>query len=134
MTTPEAAQRYLHEHLGQWHGRPYAVFNPHGKDPAELPTIYGFNNGGSGSFYHAALIAEDGTGLGSHMCSDEAYMRHDLGVLEGSCPYRHETFRGHYPDGYRMEFVPSDVMDEHEGLNAAIARNQALPADEPTHV
>ena len=126
MTTPEAAERYLHQHLGRWHGRDYAVYNPKGKDPEDLPVIYGFNNGGRRGWYSGVLLAEDGTGLGGHICSDEGYMRHDLGILEGSRPDRHEKFRAHYPDGYRMEFVPMDEVRGHAGLDAAYERNQEL--------
>jgi hypothetical protein len=57
-------------------------------------------------------------------------MEHDLGILEGTRPDRHETFQKHYPDGYRMEFIPGDVVRErtHEGLEWAYKRNQEQPA------
>ena len=105
MTTPAAARLYEAQHLLSVEGRGWAAFNPHNKPLAELPVIFGFNNGGSPGWYSAVLIAEDGEGLGGHCCSSEAYMPHDLGILEGSRPDRHEGFREHYPDGYRMEFV-----------------------------
>ena len=63
--------------------------------------------------------------MGGHVCSDEGYMRHDLGILEGARPDRHETFREHYPNGYRMDFVPSGEVRTHPGLEAAYQRNQA---------
>lgn len=69
----------------------------------------------------ACLVAEDGTSLGGHICTSEAYMPHDLGVLEGSRPDRHETFQKHYPNGYRMEFVGYDELPNHEGIKAAVA-------------
>jgi hypothetical protein len=116
---------YLAQHLHEVEGRGWAVYNPQEKDFADLPVIYGFNNGRSSSFYEAVLLAEDGTCLGGHACSDEGYMPHDLGVLEGSRPDRHETFRQHYPDGYRMEFVSASAVKEHAGLMAAYERNQA---------
>jgi len=125
MTTPEAAERYLYAHLAEWHGRPVAVYNPHENDVEDLPVIYGFNNGGSPGWYSGCLLAEDGTGLGSHICSHEGYMLHDLGILEGSRPDRHETFRKHYPDGYRMAFIPLDDVRSHKGLDIAYERNQA---------
>lgn len=100
-----------------------AVFNPLNKPEAELPVIYGFNNGGGAGNYYACLMAEDGTGLGSHLCSSEGYMPGDLGCIEGSRPDRHEHFREHYPDGYRMEFVSGDPR-EHAGLMAAAKRAQ----------
>lgn len=101
-----------------------AVFNPHNKPVTELPVIYGFNNGGSYEWYTGFLLSEDGEGLGSHICSSEWFMPGDLGCLEGSRPDRHEDFRKHYPDGYRMEFVPERDVKTHPGLTAAYNRNQ----------
>lgn len=127
MTTPAAEKLYRAQHQHAMEGRGWAFYNPHNKPIEELPAIYGFNNGGSPGWYSACLLAEDGTGLGGHICSHEIYMEHDLGILEGSRPDRHETFREHYPDGYRMEFVPGDVVRSrsHQGLEAAYARNQS---------
>jgi len=125
MTTPAAAEQYLAEHLSAWRGKGYAVFNPHNKPIEELPVIYGFNNGGSPGWLHAVAIAEDGNALGGHVCSAEGYMPYDLGIIEGARDDRHEqSYRPHYPDGYRMDFVPF----EHEGLKLAIERNKALAA------
>lgn len=120
MTTPAAARLYEAQHLMEMEGKRYAIFNPHGKPIDELPVIYGFNNGGSSMFLSAVLIAQDGTPLGGHACSSEGYMPHDLGILEGTRPDRHERFREHYPDGYRMEFVGYNAVKEHDGLMAAI--------------
>lgn len=92
------------------------VYNPHGKPESDLPIIYGFNNGGPREFLSAILVAEDGTFLGGHCCSHEYYMPGDLGILEGSRPDRHETFREHYPDGYRMEFVGFNDVKAHPKL------------------
>lgn len=124
MTTEAAARAYLAEHLREWAGKGFAVYNPHDKPLEELPVIYGFNNGGSPGWFSGCLLAEDGTGLGGHICSSEGYMPHDLGVLDGSRPDRHETFRAHYPDGYRMDFVSYADADKHEALGRAFQRNQ----------
>ena len=120
MTTREAAKLYESQHLVVWQGKGWAVFNPHGKPEESLPVIYGFNNGGSSGWFHGFLLAEDGTHLGDHVSSAEAYIPHDLGVLEGARPARHEEFRKHYPDGYRMEFVGCKAIDGHEKLAKAI--------------
>lgn len=106
--------------------RNYAVYNPHGKPIEQLPVIYGFNNGGSPGWYSGCLLAEDGTSLGSHVCSDEWFMYGDLGIIEGSRLDRHEDFRAHYPDGYRMDFVTSERVKkrDHPGLEAAYRLNQ----------
>lgn len=101
-----------------------AVFNPHCRPIEELPTIFGFNNGGAPGWMDAVLLAEDGTYLGGHICSAEGFMPYDLGIVEGHRPDRHETFREHYPDGYRMEFVCASEVRTHEGLAAAYRRNQ----------
>jgi hypothetical protein len=108
-----------------------AVYNPNGRPVADLPVIYGFNNGGPVGFMHGQLIAEDGTALGSHVCSNEGYMPGDLGVREGTRKDRHETFRAHYPDGYRMEFVGHAEVPKHAALNRAfeLHQKQAPSAD-----
>jgi len=124
MTTPETAALYEAQHNALWNERPLAVFNPNERPLNELPVIYGFNNGGSPRWMSAVLLAEDGTGLGSHCCSSEGYMPHDLGCLEGSRPDRHETFKEHYPDGYRMEFIGKADVKSHEGLMRAYELNQ----------
>lgn len=103
-----------------------AVYNPHNKPEEELPAIYGWNNGGEPGWYHACLIADSGHGMGSHLCSHEGFIPGDLGLVEDSRPDRHEGFRQHYPDGYRMVYVqPSEVMT-HPGLNAAVERNRLV--------
>lgn len=106
----------------------FAVFNPHGKPVDELPIIYGFNNGGGYGFMSGVLLAQDGYGLGGHLCTHEGYMLHDLGILEGTRLDRHETFKRHYPGGYRMEFVSQGDVKNHAGLMEAYRLNQELAA------
>ena len=108
----------------------YEVFNPHDKPLEELPFIWGFNNGGSPGWMSGCLISQDGEGLGGHLCSAEFYMYHDLGIEKGSRSDRHEGFRKHYPDGYRMDFVPYEDVCTHEGLQAAIKLNNTKYAKE----
>lgn len=127
MTT--AAAYYELQHRAKWQGKGWAVFNPHGKSEDCLPVIFGFNNGGQSGWMSACLVAEDGALFAGHMCSSEGYMPHDLGVLEGSRPDRHETFRKHYPDGYRMEFVGYAEVDGHEKLMSAIKIANAKDAE-----
>ena len=103
----------------------YAIYNPNNKPESELPVIYGFNDGGSDGFLYGTLLAEDGTALGGHICSNEGYMYSDLGILEGSRDDRHEHFRKHYPEGYRMDFVPYDQVKQHVGLLSAFAKHKA---------
>ena len=129
MTTEAAARLYLAQHEVEMEGKGHAVYNPHGKPLHELPWIIGFNNGGSHGFLSACLLAEDGTGLGGHICSAEGYMPHDLGILEGTRPDRHETFREHYPDGYRMDFVQKDDVLKDPRLQKAYELNQKMERD-----
>lgn len=125
MTTPAAAALYLARHRLAHEGRRWAIHNPHGMPIDSLPVIYGFNNGGDQGWWKGVIMAEDGTCLGGHICSHEGYMPADLGVLEGTRPDRHERFREHYPDGYRMEFIGmDDVREGHAGLDAAYTLNQ----------
>jgi hypothetical protein len=124
MTTPVRAAIYLAEHQAQHQGSPYVVFNPKGKPLSELPFIYGFNNGGYDSWWEAVLLAQDGEFLGNNICSHEFYMPHDLGVIEGSSPHRHEIFQKHYPDGYRMDFIGLNDVANHAGLKEAFRLNQ----------
>jgi len=101
-----------------------AYYNPKDISFLDLPVIYGFNNGGSPGYYSAVLLAEDGTCLGSHLCSGESYMRQDLGIFEGTRPDRHEDFKTHYPGGYRMEFISEKEAKTHEKLILAYKKNQ----------
>jgi hypothetical protein len=120
MTTEAAARLYEAQHLYEMEGRGNALYNPEQLPYEELPVIYGFNNGGSPGWYEAIAMAEDGTYLGGHICSSEAYMPHDLGILAGTRSDRHETsYQKHYPRGYRMMFVSSNQIAEHEKLNNA---------------
>lgn len=99
------------------------IFNPQNVEPSGLPTIYAFSNarGGDGEAY---AMAADGTVLGSHWCSAEGYVLGDLGVIPGWRDDRHETYRKHYPNGYRMEFVPQRELKTHPGLTEAWRLNQ----------
>lgn len=124
MTTAAAERLYLAQHLMEWEGKGYASHNPHGKPLDELPVIYAFSNvrgGGDGICY---AMAADGTVLGSHWCSNEGYAPHDLGVVVDARLDRHEGYRKHYPDGYRMDFVRAADVRDHAGLTAAFELNQ----------
>lgn len=129
MTTEAAARMYEAEHVLKWNGVPFAFFNPKAIPFYNLPVIYGFSNGRQPGLLLAVLIAEDGPCLGSHACSSESYMPSDLGLLKGSRPDRHKTFKEHYPDGYRMEFVGYDSIEEHEKLQAAFKLNKSSKED-----
>ena len=128
MTTKAAEALYLAQHVYEHEGKGWAVFNPHNKPVQELPAIYGFNNGGSPGWYSAVAISADGHCLGGHCCSAEGYMPHDLGILEGTRQDRHtDQYQKHYPDGYRMVWIPSAEVKGHEGLDEAVRLHQLLP-------
>lgn len=52
------------------------------------------------------------------------------GDYKGARPDRHDGFREHYPDGYRMDFITLNEVRDHEGLARAYAKNQKLSAIE----
>ena len=88
--------------------------------------IYCFSSivrGGDGMAY---AMGDDGVVLGSHWCSSEYYIPHDLGVTEGSRPDRHEEYKKHFPNGYEMEFIHSSDIKTHQGLTKAFELNQLL--------
>lgn len=89
-----------------------------------MPKIFCFSNVKGGGDGIAVALAEDGTVLGTHWCSHEMYIPHDLGVNDGARPDRHEIYKAHYPQGYEMEFVPAWDVLTHKGLQAAVRLNQ----------
>lgn len=86
-----------------------------------MPKIFVFGPGDEGIYY---ALAQDGTVLGSHLCSDEGFASHDLGVRRDSRPDRHVEYAAHYPNGYEMEFVPSRTTQSHVALQEAIRLNR----------
>lgn len=84
------------------------------------PKIYAFSNcgGGDGS---AVALAEDGTCVGGHWCSNEGWIPHDLGVTSD---WHHEDYAKHYPDGFEVVFVAHEDIDGHAELNKALALNK----------
>ena len=90
-----------------------------------MKKIYCFNNGGSYGWMRAVAIAEDGNVLANHTCSNESYMRHDLGI--GS-DWKHENYDKHYGAGnWQLEWV-SD-LDAHTGFQEALRLNSLQVED-----
>jgi hypothetical protein len=84
----------------------------------QLPAIYLFSNSRNGDGV-AYSMCEDGTVLGSHLCSHWGYMRHDL----HDRPDRREACQAHYPGGYRLIVLltpgatpPDDVYERNQEL------------------
>jgi len=88
-----------------------------GQQDESLPVIYLFSNARNGDGV-AYAMAEDGTVLGSHVCSHWGYMRHDLHDRKD----RRAACEAHYPDGYRLVVLStSGALPPPE----VIARNKA---------
>lgn len=88
------------------------------------PKIYAFSNTLTGGDGQAVALAEDGTILATHWCSNETWVPHDLGVTSD---WKHDQYRAHYPDGYEVVFVASVDFDAHEGLQTALKLNATQP-------
>lgn len=87
--------------------------------------IYCFNNGGSPRWLHAIAIADDGHVLVQHVCSDEYYMKHDLGITSD---WKHENYDKHFGPG-NWELVWIADPGKSPELDAAFELNKALPPD-----
>lgn len=87
------------------------------------PKIFVFSSSPTGGEGPCYALAEDGTCLGSHWCSNEGWAKFDLGVEPGTRPDRHKDYAEHYPDGYEMEFIPAKNWEEHEAFSIAFKKN-----------
>lgn len=63
-------------------------------------------------------LAEDGTGLCSHLSSNEDFSKHDMGLTSN---WKHDIYQEHYPDGYELEWVTNF---HHPGFEQAFKLNQ----------
>ena len=71
---------------------------------------------------YAFALAEDGTGLGGHLCSDPSWVSHDMGI---SSDWHHTDYDEHYPNGYTLVFLKPEELDTHENFQKAYKINQA---------
>ena len=124
-------------------GRPYYIYNPHGRRTKSLPVIFGYRDEAFDIDLHervpvfprgidlmrGAMIAEDGTKIGkSFPCADEDELVRKLGCQWFGSDEWHRSLAQIYPDGYRMDFVGSrDRGQKREVLNAAISRAADRP-------
>lgn len=91
-----------------------------------MKKIYCFNNGGSYGWMSAIAIAEDGNVVAVHTCSNESFMRHDLGLTSD---WKHENYNEHYGEGnWELEWVGD--LDNHAGLAEALRLNSLLEEGE----
>ena len=77
---------------------------------------------------YAFALAEDGTWLGGHLCSNPSWIRHDMGF---DSDWHHEDYNKHYPEGYILEFIDLKDLDTHEGYQKAFALNQEMARNGP---
>jgi hypothetical protein len=85
-----------------------------------MDKIYCFINGGSPGFLCVVALAEDGTGICSHLSSNIMYAKHDIGI---SSDWKHDLYKNHYPNGYELEWIDNEDIHTHEGLEIAFKRN-----------
>jgi hypothetical protein len=55
-------------------------------------------------------LAEDGTGLSSHLSSNIDFSKHDMGLTSD---WKHDVYKEHYPDGYELEWIEEKDLDNH---------------------
>ncbi len=72
-----------------------------------LPVIYVFCNqkncDGSGTWHEMVAIAEDGTHLAQHVCSNHFYAPHDMGIVESG--WKRDLYAKHYPNGFSVKWI-----------------------------
>lgn len=83
----------------------------------EKPKVYCFSTARDGGAGTAFGLAEDGTVLAHHGCSDESFVPGDLGSTSHNCA----KYEAHYPDGFAVEFVSAARIAKHEGLWGAMS-------------
>lgn len=77
------------------------------------PKVYVFCNGTFDRDLVMVAVCENGVYLGSHICSNLSFARHDL----TGTPKRKEAIEAVYPDGYEVvvlekgEFPPDEVFE-----------------------
>lgn len=73
--------------------------------------IYVFSNGGNDLGMLAVAVAEDGKQLAGHICSNESFIEHDLGVTS---KWHHESYDKHYGKGnWELVYLkPGDDLPE----------------------
>lgn len=87
-------------------------------------TIFVFNNGGSHGFMSAVALGDDGVLVAGHCCSHEGWMKHDMGLTSD---WKHEEYNAQYGEGnWKLEWIETDGLKEHAGLNAAIKLHESL--------
>lgn len=87
----------------------------------EKPIIFVFCNACAKQWHSIVALAEDGTGLAGHLCSDHAYIGHDMGFTSA---WKHDLYDKHYPGGWQLTYVDAEDIEVHARLREAVARNK----------
>jgi hypothetical protein len=95
-------------------------YNPNDLPLDELPFITCFNNGGRTGWLQAVAIADSGHVLGTHICSDESFMQHDLQML-GVMGSRHTKHYQKHDDALMKVLAKNAVLEEHVPYPDAVA-------------
>lgn len=71
--------------------------------------------------YLAYAMAEDGTGLCSHLSSTVGWAKHDVGLTSN---WKHDLYDKHYPNGYELVWL--DDPEKDEGWKKAFELNKQM--------
>jgi|ERR1051326_1850680 hypothetical protein len=84
--------------------------------------LYIFNNSPGNTDWNVChSMADDGTHLGSHVCSHEHFMQYDLHDRKD----RLETILQHFNgEPYELELISADDVLSHAGLKEALRLNE----------
>ena len=80
------------------------------------------NCDGSGDWHNMVAIAEDGTCLAGHVCSNHGWAWNDMGFTSD---WKRDRYDKHYPDGWELEWVENTNLETHAGIQLAFERNRA---------
>lgn len=73
--------------------------------------IYCFNNGGPYGYMIAVALADDGVCIASHLCTNEHYMPHDLGMMGST--WKHDLYDAHFGKGnWELVWIDDPRTDE----------------------
>jgi hypothetical protein len=75
-------------------------------------------------------MAEDGTGLTSHLSSNDSFSKHDMGITSD---WKHDIYKEKYPSGYELEWIDEDKLDSHEGWLKASELNKLKATHDQHH-
>ena len=100
---------------------------------AAIPT-----GGGSGAVHGSrpggdvlgCALAEDGTGLGSHLSSSVDFAKHDMGLTSN---WKHEYYQEHAPDGFELVWIDDVATDPRWQAALALNRAKREQAEQPPH-